>query len=73
MLLPISVSVAAGAELGGVVGALLAIPAAGALKVVFAELADWRRARRPDAGATAQTTQPITLSADAAGAGGDGR
>jgi predicted PurR-regulated permease PerM len=71
--LAISVSVAAGAELGGVVGALLAIPAAGALKVVFAELADWRRARRPDAGATAQTTQPITLSADAAGAGGDGR
>jgi len=41
--LAISVSVAAGAELGGVVGALLGIPAAGALKVVFAELADWRR------------------------------
>jgi predicted PurR-regulated permease PerM len=40
--LAISVSVAAGAELGGVVGALLGIPAAGALKVVFAELAAWR-------------------------------
>jgi predicted PurR-regulated permease PerM len=38
--LAISVSVAAGAELGGVVGALLGIPAAGALKVVFAELRD---------------------------------
>jgi predicted PurR-regulated permease PerM len=43
--LAISVSVAMGAELGGVVGALLGIPAAGALKVVFAELSDWRRER----------------------------
>jgi predicted PurR-regulated permease PerM len=43
--LAISVSVAAGAELGGVVGALLGIPAAGALKVVFGELADLRRER----------------------------
>jgi predicted PurR-regulated permease PerM len=43
--LAISVSVAAGAELGGVLGALLGIPAAGALKVVFGELADWRRER----------------------------
>jgi predicted PurR-regulated permease PerM len=41
--LAISVSVAAGAELGGVVGALLGIPAAGALKVVFGELAAWRQ------------------------------
>jgi predicted PurR-regulated permease PerM len=41
--LAISVSVAAGAELGGVVGALLGIPAAGALKVVFGELAAWKR------------------------------
>jgi predicted PurR-regulated permease PerM len=40
--LAISVSVAAGAELGGVVGALLGIPVAGALKVVFGELAAWR-------------------------------
>jgi predicted PurR-regulated permease PerM len=40
--LAISVSVAMGAEVGGVVGALLGIPAAGALKVVFQELAAWR-------------------------------
>lgn len=43
--LAITVSVAAGAELGGVLGALLGIPAAGALKVVFGELAAWRRER----------------------------
>jgi predicted PurR-regulated permease PerM len=43
--LAISVSVAMGAELGGVVGALLGIPAAGALKVVLAELSDWRRTK----------------------------
>jgi predicted PurR-regulated permease PerM len=43
--LAVSLSVAAGAELGGVVGALLGIPAAGALKVVFGELAAWRRER----------------------------
>jgi predicted PurR-regulated permease PerM len=60
--LAISVSVAAGAELGGVVGALLGIPAAGALKVVFAELADWRRGR-----AAVNFTQPITPSSDAVG------
>ena len=47
--LAISVSVAAGAELGGVTGALLGIPAAGALKVIFGELADWRRERRASA------------------------
>lgn len=41
--LAISVSVAAGAELGGVLGALLGIPAAGALKVVFGEFAAWRQ------------------------------
>jgi predicted PurR-regulated permease PerM len=41
--LAIAVSVAAGAELGGVVGALLGIPAAGALKVVSAEVVAWRR------------------------------
>jgi predicted PurR-regulated permease PerM len=51
--LAISVSVAAGAELGGVVGALLGIPAAGALKVVFAELADWQRERRASAAPSA--------------------
>jgi predicted PurR-regulated permease PerM len=41
--LAISLSVAAGAELGGVVGALLGIPAAGALKVLFGEFAAWRQ------------------------------
>jgi predicted PurR-regulated permease PerM len=41
--LAIAVSVAAGAELAGVVGALLGIPAAGAIKVVARELIAWRR------------------------------
>jgi predicted PurR-regulated permease PerM len=41
--LAIAVSVAAGAEVGGVVGALLGIPFAGALKVVARELVAWRR------------------------------
>jgi len=41
--LAIAVSVAAGAEVGGIVGALLGIPIAGALKVVTRELAAWRR------------------------------
>jgi Predicted permease len=41
--LAIALSVAAGAEIGGIVGALLGIPFAGALKVVSRELLDWRR------------------------------
>lgn len=41
--LAVAVSVAAGAEVGGIVGALLGIPIAGALKVVTRELAAWRR------------------------------
>jgi predicted PurR-regulated permease PerM len=41
--LAITVSVAAGAEVGGIVGALLGIPIAGALKVVFGEIVSWRR------------------------------
>ena len=41
--LAIAVSVAAGAELAGVVGALLGIPAAGAIKVVAGEVIAWRR------------------------------
>jgi predicted PurR-regulated permease PerM len=41
--LAIAVSVAAGAELGGIIGALLGIPAAGAIKVVTRELIAWRR------------------------------
>jgi predicted PurR-regulated permease PerM len=40
--LAISLSVAMGAELGGVVGALLGIPAAGAVKVILAEWTAWR-------------------------------
>jgi predicted PurR-regulated permease PerM len=35
--------VAAGAEVGGVVGALLGIPFAGSLKVVGREIVAWRR------------------------------
>jgi predicted PurR-regulated permease PerM len=45
--LAIAVSVAAGAEIGGVVGALLGIPVAGALKVVSGELLAWRRGEDP--------------------------
>jgi predicted PurR-regulated permease PerM len=45
--LAIAVSVAAGAEVGGIVGALLAIPIAGALKVVSRELIAWRRSEDP--------------------------
>jgi predicted PurR-regulated permease PerM len=45
--LAITVSVAAGAEVGGIVGALLAIPIAGALKVVSRELIAWRRGEDP--------------------------
>jgi predicted PurR-regulated permease PerM len=57
--LAISVSVAAGAELGGVLGALLGIPAAGALKVVFGELAAWRRERAAaSAGTPAEPASP---------------
>ena len=41
--LAIALSVAAGAELGGVVGVLLGIPFAGAVKVVSRELLAWRR------------------------------
>jgi predicted PurR-regulated permease PerM len=41
--LAVALSVAAGAELAGVPGALLGIPFAGAVKVVSQELAAWRR------------------------------
>jgi predicted PurR-regulated permease PerM len=41
--LAIALSVAAGAELGGIVGALLGIPCAAALKVLARELLAWRR------------------------------
>jgi predicted PurR-regulated permease PerM len=45
--LAIAVSVAAGAEIGGIPGALFAIPVAGALKVVGGELLAWRRGEDP--------------------------
>jgi predicted PurR-regulated permease PerM len=45
--LAVALSVAVGAELGGVVGALLGIPFAGALKVVAAELVAWRHGQDP--------------------------
>jgi predicted PurR-regulated permease PerM len=41
--LAIAVSVAVGAQVGGVIGVLLAIPFAGALKVVSREVVAWRR------------------------------
>lgn len=41
--LAIALSVAAGAEIGGITGALLAIPVAGTLKVLSRELLAWRR------------------------------
>jgi len=45
--LAVAVSVAAGAEIGGIVGALLAIPIAGPIKVVARELIAWRRGEDP--------------------------
>ena len=45
--LAVTVSVAAGAEIGGIVGALLGIPVAGALKIVSRELLAWRRGEDP--------------------------
>ncbi len=45
--LAIAVSVAAGAQIGGIVGALLGIPIASALKIVARELLAWRRGEPP--------------------------
>lgn len=45
--LAIAVSVAAGAEIGGIVGALLAIPVAGALRVASREAMAWRQGEVP--------------------------
>jgi predicted PurR-regulated permease PerM len=42
-LITIAVSLAIGAELGGLAGALMAIPIAGAIKVVLEEVLAWRR------------------------------
>jgi predicted PurR-regulated permease PerM len=46
----IAISLAIGAQLGGVAGALMAIPVAGALKVVLSEVLAWRRAKSPPDG-----------------------
>jgi predicted PurR-regulated permease PerM len=56
--LAIALSVAAGAQLAGVVGALLGIPVAAALKVVARELIAWHRG---------QEAPPATPAADPAG------
>ncbi|PWU19415.1 MAG: hypothetical protein C5B48_13575 [Candidatus Rokuibacteriota bacterium] len=45
--LAVAVSAAIGAEVGGIAGALLAIPVAGALKVAGGELLAWRRGQPP--------------------------
>ena len=45
--LAVAVSVAMGAEVGGIVGALLGIPVAGALKVASRELLAWHRGEDP--------------------------
>ncbi len=45
--LAIAVSVAAGAEVGGIVGALLGIPIAGAIQVATREIVAWRRGEDP--------------------------
>ena len=42
-LIPITISLAIGAHLGGVAGALMAIPIAGAIKVALVEVLAWRR------------------------------
>ena len=62
--LAIALSVAVGAQLGGVVGALLGIPFAGAVKVVSNELIAWRRGEDPPAGRLAMFAQTISASAD---------
>jgi predicted PurR-regulated permease PerM len=54
--LAVLVSVLIGAELAGVLGALGAIPVAGALQVV---LLDWQRHRRERIAAAAPVTEPL--------------
>jgi predicted PurR-regulated permease PerM len=59
--LAIAVSVAVGAEVGGVVGVLLAIPFAGALKVVSREVIAWRRGQdEPVQASVSLPQQPTT-------------
>jgi predicted PurR-regulated permease PerM len=63
--LAIAVSVAGGAEVGGILGALLGIPIAGALKVVSGELIAWRRGEAVP-GDSGALPQPIRNPTDAA-------
>jgi predicted PurR-regulated permease PerM len=44
--LPLLLAVLIGGELGGIVGVIVSIPIAAALRVVIAEAVDWRRERR---------------------------
>jgi predicted PurR-regulated permease PerM len=57
--LAIAVSVGAGAEIGGIVGALLGIPIAGALKVISRELLAWRRGEDPPEDPTRQRRRAL--------------
>jgi predicted PurR-regulated permease PerM len=65
--LAIAVSVAAGAELGGVIGALLGIPAAGAIKVVTRELIAWRRGQDAPPPIARHHRKPALLTTPVAG------
>jgi predicted PurR-regulated permease PerM len=68
--LAIALSVGVGAELGGVAGALLGIPFAGALKSVSAELVAWRRGEPPPAEAGAPfVPQRVRTGVDGRGPG----
>ena len=58
--LAIAISVAVGAEVGGVIGVLLAIPFAGALKVVSREVIAWRRGQDEPVEASASLPQQPT-------------
>jgi predicted PurR-regulated permease PerM len=58
--LPLLVAVLIGGELAGVVGIIVAIPVAAALRVIVEEVVDWRRERR-HAALTAPLGTPLTV------------
>jgi len=60
--LTIALAVATGAELGGVVGALLAIPFVGALKAVATELVAWRRGDEGDPRLSRSESEPAPMA-----------
>jgi len=62
--LTIALSVATGAKLGGVVGALLAIPFAGALKAVATEVVAWRRGEEGDPRLSRNESEPAPMAVD---------